>query len=277
MSDFLSGRAVRPGRAAATPPPAPGFDSGSTSGGGNLLDLGSSPGFDSGSTSGGGNLLDLGSSPGFDSGSGSASPISTSGVGPGRNAALIAHDLGLPTIAQGERRILTVDDPVVHFTRTQSAAGALEFSAVTPTANQLLMGCVFEAADGTESAVLPGLRPQGPDVQSPIFRATPQGVTVNLRAVTGVRRFFLIGLPQTSDRSMPGGTMVIRTYGGSQLEVVLDTSATFGAKALVTGFVVEGRIVLRAEHDPFSGTLQQVAGVYGYDQLTWRDPFTPLF
>lgn len=213
----------------------------------------------------------------------SSNPLDLSGNGNpspkphGRYAPLVSHELGLPTIEQDERRILSVDDPVVHLTRMQSSGGALEFQAATAQPNQLLLGCAFETSDQRESMVLPGLRPQGPDPSSPIFRSTPQGVTVNLRAITDVLRFFIIGLPQTSDRSMPGGTLVIGTYGGSRLEVVLDTSATFGAKALVTGYVVEGRIVLRAEHDPFSGTLQQVAGVYGYDQMTWRDPFTPLF
>lgn len=166
---------------------------------------------------------------------------------------------------------------MVHLTRTQSAAGALEFTTATAQQKQLLLGCAFETMDHSESMVLPGLHPQGPDPQSPIFRATPAGATINLRAITAVRRFFVIGLPQTANRSMPGGTLVLQTYGGARLEVVMDTSTTYGAKALITGFVVEGRIVLRAEHDPFSGTLQQVAGVYGYDQLTWRDPFTPLF
>ena len=190
---------------------------------------------------------------------------------------LTNHDLGLPTIEEGERRILTVDDPVVHLTRMQSSAGGLEIQAFTPAPNQLLLGCAFETSDQLESIVLPGLHPQGPDPRSPIFRSTPQGVSINLRAVKQIARFFVIGLPQTGNRSMPGGTLVLTTYGGSRMEVVLDTSATYGTKALLTGYVVEGRIVLRAEHDPFSGTLQQVAGVYGYDQMTWRDPFTPLF
>ncbi len=251
VSDFLSGRSVRPGRE-----PSGGFDPEAPP------SASSAP-----ATSGAADLLDL-SSP-----TPSASPAPSTG----RFMPLTNHDLGLPTIEEGERRILTVDDPVVHLTRMQSSAGGLEIQAFTPAPNQLLLGCAFETSDQLESIVLPGLHPQGPDPRSPIFRSTPQGVSVNLRAVTQIARFFVIGLPQTGNRSMPGGTLVLTTYGGSRMEVVLDTSATYGAKALLTGYVVEGRIVLRAEHDPFSGTLQQVAGVYGYDQMTWRDPFTPLF
>lgn len=297
VSDFLSGRSVRPGREpsggfdpealrspggtsaaggagdpldlssptpSASPAPSP-----STGGAGGLLDLSSPPPSASSApaTSGAADLLDLSSPPP------SASPAPSTG----RFMPLTNHDLGLPTIEEGERRILTVDDPVVHLTRMQSSAGGLEIQAFTPAPNQLLLGCAFETSDQLESIVLPGLHPQGPDPRSPIFRSTPQGVSVNLRAVTQIARFFVIGLPQTGNRSMPGGTLVLTTYGGSRMEVVLDTSATYGAKALLTGYVVEGRIVLRAEHDPFSGTLQQVAGVYGYDQMTWRDPFTPLF
>lgn len=294
VADFLTGRSVRPGRERS--PKIPDAQQ-------NSLDLGSSPEpvsvpEQSPAPAPGAGLLDLGSSPEPivqeqqpdrrpvpASGGGllDLSTPSTPAQGPvhtartGRFAPLINHDLGLPSLEEAERRILTVDDPVVHLSRMQSSAGALEFTAATARANQLLLGCLFETSDQKESAVLPGLRPQGPNPQSPIFRSTTQGVSVNLRSVKDISRFFVIGLPQTSDRSMPGGTLVIATYGGSRLEVVLDTSATYGAKALVTGYVVEGRIVLRAEHDPFSGTLQQVAGVYGYDQMTWRDPFTPLF
>lgn len=235
----------------------------------NLLDLGeSTPAQTTPPTTQPSNPLDL-SSP--------ATAGATGSRPQGRYAPLVSHELGLPTIAEGERRILTIDDPVVHLTRMQSSAGSIDFSPATPAPNQLLLGCAFETTDKRESMVLPGLHPQGPDLNSPVFRVSTQGLTINLRGITTVERFFVIGLPQTSDRSMPGGTLVIRTYGGSRVEVVLDTCATYGAKALVTGYVVEGRIVLRAEHDPFSGTLQQVAGVYGYDQMTWRDPFTPLF
>jgi hypothetical protein len=35
-------------------------------------------------------------------------------------------------------------------------------------------------------------------------------------------------------------------------------------------------MVLRAEHDPYSGTLQQVCAAYGYREISWRDPYTPL-
>lgn len=279
------------------PTPAPGRSQGSSGGGGNPLDLGGSdPTPPSRPSAPRSNPLDLGGSeqrveqrveppsrsapvPTSNnlldlSGPSGSAPVQAS---TGRFAPLVNHELGLPTLDEGERRILTVEDPVVHLTRMQSSAGALEFTVATAQPNQLLLGCLFETVDQRESIVLPGMRPQGPDPHSPIFRSTTQGVTINLRGIKRAARFFVIGLPQTSDRSMPGGTLVVQTYGGSRLEVVLDRSATFGAKALITGYVVEGRIVLRAEHDPFSGTLQQVAGVYGYDQMTWRDPFTPLF
>ncbi|NHN56246.1 hypothetical protein G9U51_10715 [Calidifontibacter sp. DB0510] len=208
----------------------------------------------------------------------SSGELNLSGAGgtSSRHTKLEGHDLGLPGIAGAERRILTLDDPVVALTRTQSIAGGLEFTPQTSAGPQLQLACFFETRDQREWAVIPTTHPQGPDPRRPIFRATERSLSVNLRFVTELERFFVIALVRTPGRMMPGGTLTVGLYGGARLEIPLDSNSTYGAKALLTAYLVEGRLVLRAEHDPFSGTLQQVASVYGYDAISWRDPFTPL-
>lgn len=187
-----------------------------------------------------------------------------------------AHDLGLPTITAGERRLMTEHEPVVELTRMQSAAGGLEAKVAVPNPSEVVLGLVFETSDTRESLVLPGLSQQGPDPRRPIFRATSSGVAVNLRRITGVHRWLLFAVPTRPSKQLPGGTITITTYGDSRLELPLVAGPTLGAQALMTGHVVEGRLVLRAEHDPYSGTLQQVCSAYGYREISWRDPYTPL-
>lgn len=186
------------------------------------------------------------------------------------------HDLGLPTIRAGERRLMTDHEPVVELTRMQSAAGALEAKVAVPNPSEVILGLVFETGDSRESLVLPGLSQQGPDPRRPTFRATSSGVAVNLRRITEVHRLLLFAVPTRPSKQLPGGTVTVTTYGDSRLEIPLVAGPTLGAQALMTGYVVEGRLVVRAEHDPYSGTLQQVCSAYGYREISWRDPYTPL-
>jgi len=209
----------------------------------------------------------------LDAPSGAPVAVQTSPAGHRRIA---DHDLGLPTIRAGERRLMTEHEPVVELTRMQSAAGALEAKVAVPNPSEVVLGLVFETSDTRESLVLPGLSQQGPDPRRPIFRATSSGVAVNLRSITGVHRLLLFAVPTRPSKQLPGGTVTVTTYGDSRLELPLVAGPTLGAQALMTGHVVEGRLVLRAEHDPYSGTLQQVCSAYGYREISWRDPYTPL-
>lgn len=279
MADFLSGRSKRPGREQApavpvpqpaTPAPAPA----ARSGGG--LDLGSS-GLDLGNSSTPpapapvrspapvSSSLDLGSSsdqlP-------KAAPRPTTT----RHTREEPYELALPTITEHHRQVLDENHRVVHLTRMQSAAGKLIISPALGAGEHLDLACAMQTREFGESIVLGTLNRQGPDPRRPLVRCGGQGVEVDLRRIHSFIRFLVIGVtPQ-----LPGGTLVVTTYGGSRMEIALPTSRTLGAQALLTAYVVQGRLVLRAELDPFSGTLQQVCGAYGYSDLTWRDAATPL-
>ncbi|WP_265442735.1 hypothetical protein [Flexivirga meconopsidis] len=239
---------------------APAYSTSETSG--TSLDLGSSDPV----TPPGGTSLSL------DAPSGAVAPAASSS----RHTLPAKHDLGLPTIHADERRLMTEHEPVVELTRMQSAAGALEARVAVANPSEVVLGTVFETADGRESLVLPGLAQQGPDPRSPIFRATSSGVAVNLRHIRGINRFLIFAVPTRPTKQMPGGTVAVTTYGRARLELPLVAGPSLGAQALLTAYVVEGRLVLRAEHDPYSGTLQQVTAAYGYRELSWRDPYTPL-
>ena len=314
VADFLSGRSVRPGRQRSTPPapaqppapttPAPTRPAAAPAPSSGSLDLGSSsapagppperlhqppPRSEQPSTSGG--SLDLGGSEDPAPSQRSSGPAGGSsldlggssldlgGVGPSVSApAPVAHvreqidDLRLPTITEHERRVLTAADRVVHLTRIQSAVGRLRIEPALGAGEHLDLGCVLETKGRRESIVLGTLNRQGPDPRRPMVRCGGQGAEIDLRRIHSLSRLLIVAV----GGRLPGGTLVITTYGGSRMEIPLRNGPTLGAQALLTGYVVQGRLVLRAELDPFSGTLQQVCGAYGYGDLTWRDPATPL-
>ena len=189
-----------------------------------------------------------------------------------RHAREESYDLQLPTITEHERRVLSAADRVVHLTRMQSAVGRLRVEPALGSGDHLDLGCVMETADRQESIVLGTLNRQGPDPRRPMVRCGGQGVEIDLRRIRSLSRLLVVAVAPR----LPGGTLVVTTYGGSRIEIPLPATPTLGAQALLTGHVVQGRLVLRAELDPFSGTLQQVCGAYGYTDLTWRDPATPL-
>ena len=205
-----------------------------------------------------------------------APSTAASGHAASRHKPLETHALGLPLLGTGERRILSVDAPVVHLTRMQSAAGAITFVPATNPTGALALACAFETTDSREHVVRLGVADALPREGVTIVRTTASGLWINLRQIRRLRRFLIVGLPQTPDRATPGGTLTVTTYGSGRLDLPMKAETTLGAKALLTGYVVEGRLVLRAENDPYSGTLQQVCDVYGYSETSWRDPFTPL-
>lgn len=185
------------------------------------------------------------------------------------------HDLRLRGVPAGQSTQLSQLEPVVELSREQSATGTLTMRAAIPDPNDLILVAAYELADGREGIVVPSLRPAGPDATSPLLRAA-YDITLDLRGLAQLHRMFVAGLPRGSNLRMPGGTLTVTTADRARLDVPIGDEVTLGAKALLTAYVVEGQLVIRAEHDRFSGTLQQVCGAYGYTGLSWKDAFTPL-
>ncbi|MBO1754951.1 hypothetical protein [Allobranchiibius sp. CTAmp26] len=291
VADFLSGRSVRPGRQNPARPPTPAPTPEPTRPAAappavGSLDLGG-PAESAPAPARSGTSLDLGSeqpaapptsrsvpapAPGGASTSLDLSGGASAAAPASRHVREQSYDLRLPTITEHERRVLSATDRVVHLTRMQSAVGRLRIEPALGAGEHLDLGCVLETADRQESIVLGTLNRQGPDPRRPMVRCGGQGVEIDLRRIHSLSRVLVVAVTPR----LPGGTLVVTTYGGSRMEITLPATATLGAQALLTAYVVQGRLVLRAELDPFSGTLQQVCGAYGYTDLTWRDPATPL-
>ena len=185
------------------------------------------------------------------------------------------QDLDLPGVRPGEVRQLSTFAPVVRLTGAQLGTGPLRVAGAIPDPYDLILVCAYETRDQREGIVVPSLRPAGPDPANPIFTVSTE-VGVDLARLGQVNRFFVVGVPRRGDLRLPGGTLSASTVDGTRLDVPMGSEVTLGAKALLTAYVIDGDLVLRAEHDPYSGTLRQVCDAYGYSELSWRDDFTPL-
>ena len=191
---------------------------------------------------------------------------------------------GLPGVGQGDRRLLTVEDPVVQLTRVQSGVGGLRGELHTTRADAQVV-VAYELADRSQGVVR-AAQPYGPDDRRPVVHLAGLRFTVDLRQVRTLRRFLVVVRPGDPAAGPVEGVLVVTTAGGSRLEVPLDpldgareradwpTGRT--ATVALTGHLVRGALVLRAEHARQVHPLRDLLAAYGYRGLSWRDADTVL-
>jgi hypothetical protein len=190
----------------------------------------------------------------------------------------------VPVLGAGERRVLDANDPVVQLGRVPSGVGGLVGELHGP--QEATLAVVYELERGL-AGVVRGTG-QAPDGLRPVVFVARSRFTLDLRQVGALRRFLV--LARASDGPLDG-TLVVRPAGAARIEVPLapvtaspgvtgapSTSVPGGPgwSVLLSGHVVRGSIVLRAERAVVAGGLRDVAAAYGYGSLTWRDADTVL-
>lgn len=186
---------------------------------------------------------------------------------------------GFRPVAPGERIVLDDDTPVVQLSRVQSGVGGLRvaFETALPAAVAIL----YELRGGQGALRGPDAG-FAPDHRRPVVSLSGLAVQLDLRQVRALGRFLVAVRAPRVD-----GVLVVETAGGARLEVPLRTddgdrrpSSGAGGSApdlvALSGYRVRGALVLRAEDQLVTGGLRAVATAYGYRELTWRDPDTPL-
>ncbi|PJI95108.1 hypothetical protein [Luteimicrobium subarcticum] len=183
---------------------------------------------------------------------------------------------GLRRLGPGERLVLDDDTPVVQLGRVTSGVGGLVLTLETAVPSGL---AVLYELGGTQG-VLRGPEPGfAPDHRRPVVSLTGNKIQLDLRLVRDLERFLVAVRGTRFD-----GVLVVRTVGGARLEVPMrtDTRTPAGSAAPSTDLValsayrVRGALVLRAEDLVVEGGLREVAGAFGYRELTWRSADTPL-
>ncbi|GAB4079921.1 hypothetical protein GCU67_00965 [Modestobacter muralis] len=188
----------------------------------------------------------------------------------------------VPRLAPGGRVILTRRDPTVTLTRVQSGVGTLTIEAIVSAAvGDVRIGALYALADGTSGLVqlATGIGTAPPHSRRPVVtgaRAAHERLTVDLRQTRALRRL-LVHVFSESGRELDwGGTLRVTTFGGARVEVPLDVGQHAGPVAVLSLYAIDGEFVLRAEAEPITGAVREVAAAYGYDRITWADGATPV-
>ena len=186
-------------------------------------------------------------------------------------------------VRAGSRVLLSADVPSVALTRVQSGVGVLSVEAACgPSVGDLRLAVAYRLSTGPSSLVS---HERGAPVAPPRSRRpvliSAQGrfetVTLDLRQLRGLDRFVVLAYSPTGAPLAWGGTLSVRSTGGAQIDIPMDRpSAAPGVLVPLSGYVVDGQLVLRAEGDLVAGALRDACFAYGFDTISWLDAWTPL-
>ncbi len=194
-----------------------------------------------------------------------------------RSARRAERTLPYPRVARAASVRLTRDDPTVTLTRLQSGLGALAISwRPSPSAGDAAVGMVLETDDGVLHVVQAlGEALRTPERPLPLVRREGDGrLLVDLRQVRSLRRFLVYGYSPSVSVLEWDGLLTATTRGGSRVEVPVDLGPMSGTVAMLTGYLVRGELVLRAEDELVPGPPEETARRYGY-AYPWLDGRLP--
>lgn len=174
----------------------------------------------------------------------------------------------LPGFSGDGRAVLDREAPVVALTRAQSGVGLLTFDLVSDD-KSLTLGVVYEDEQAREHVV------NGPNTSGGL--STPVSVsrnrtrvTVALRNIQRLDRFLVFITARSADSAWRGAVRATTAADGELLSVI-DFPTAHESCGVLTGYVVSGRLVLRAEVDHQDVPLKRLCEDYGYTEVAWRN------
>ncbi len=185
-------------------------------------------------------------------------------------------------VRSGECALLGPAAPMVTLNRLQSGVGALVFEALCSRAvGDLRLGCAYTLAGGHSSTVQHcGGRNSGPrGARSPVILTTRPGFerfTVDLRQIRRLTRLIVYGFSESGQAIRWGGTLVVTTFGGARVELPMDRPVSSGVVVFLSGYNVDGELVVRSEMEHVDGDVRDACQAYGFDRITWLDGRTPV-
>ena len=183
---------------------------------------------------------------------------------------------------------LTAAAPTAALSRVQTGVGFLRAGLLLPTgAGGLRLGCAWQGG-ATQHWTAAGLA----GTARPAVRVhdTPEELDVDLLAVHPLARLAVLAWPDepaagsghgagsghATGGHAAGGLLVLRTEGGSRVDAPVPTVPVGSTAVLLTAYVVDGRLVLRAEGQTVPGGPARACAAYGYDSLRWLDDHHPV-
>lgn len=180
---------------------------------------------------------------------------------------------GFGSVGEGERRLMAGNDAVVALTRVQSGIGVLEVSLSVPDLDNHKIALAYECCAKKQYVL--GYDRERNQGDHPFTLSRSGRLLVDLRRVRSLRRF-LVSVSACSSSVRWTGAAVVSTLGGARLEVPLGHPGPHENLALLTGYNVDGQLVVRAEDDPQDVPLKRLCEDYGYTKVGWRDDRHPL-
>lgn len=184
-------------------------------------------------------------------------------------------------VLPGTQTILTAAAPTVTLSRLQSGIGTLTVEAAcSGEVGDLRLGGAYQLRSGPSSTVQSsgGNRLAPPKTRRPVIigsRESYERLAIDLRQCRELERLAVYGFSESRALLRWGGTLVVRTFGGAEVEVPLE-NVEGSVVMLVTLYNVAGEFVVRAEMQAVLGDVREACRVFGYDKITWLDDRTPV-
>lgn len=182
----------------------------------------------------------------------------------------------------GGRVALTDDRPTLALDRLQSGVGALTFrAAVSEHVGDLRLAAAYRLTSGESSVLDHGRGLSTAPVRSnrPVVLAAREAtdvLRVDLRQVGLLERLVVLAFSPSGAVLPWGGALLVETAGGGRVDVALDREPDTGVLVALSVTNVAGELVLRSEDELVHGTFRDACLAYGFTQVTWVDPWTPL-
>jgi hypothetical protein len=181
----------------------------------------------------------------------------------------------------GAPTILNATAPTVLLNRIQSGVGALTFEGLWPAAGDLRLCAAYQLRSGGSAAVAPTGEPiaspsrsSGPLVID--WRGPAQRLVLDLLRGSDLDRLIVMATLGAPTELSWTGTLVVTTAGRTRIELPLEGSPAPGVLILASLYNDAGEMVLRAEMADIAGSMRDACMAYGFGQISWLDPNTPL-
>ena len=183
---------------------------------------------------------------------------------------------------RGTATVLNAATPTVTLTRIQSGVGALTISAACSDAvGDIRLGCAYQLI-GDRSSVIQrasGLTEAPVGTRRPVMAATKdrfETLTIDLAQVRDLERFVVYLYSESGQPLRWGGTLVVETFAPARIEVPLAAPESTGVLVALSGYNVDGELVLRNEDTVVDGPVRAATAAFGFDRISWLDDHTPL-
>ena len=169
-------------------------------------------------------------------------------------------------------------EPSLGLSRIQSGVGALTVEArCSPSVGDLALAVALRTRSGGVR-VVKGPGPTAVPAKRPLLRMPIerfQQALIDLRQVRDLDRFLVLVFSASGGPLLWGGTLVVTAFGGARTELALDAPPGPGVVPVLSGYVVDGEIVLRCEPWEAHPSFREACLAMGYDRITWLDPNSP--